>query len=112
MQTIRPIALQRIHGLYDGHDAGAQNGVMLASLIETCNLNQIEPRADLTGDLTAIVSVPPQNIETSVNRYPSSLFSAASFQCPAGGGLEARDPYRSMAVTGCRQGHSLAMQRQ
>ena len=85
---------------------------MLASLIETCNLNQIEPRADLTGDLTAIVSAPQQNIETSVNRYPSSFFSAASFQFPAGGGLEARGPYRSIAVTGCRQGHSLAMQRQ
>ena len=54
-RTIRPIALQRKNALFGGHDAGAQNWAMLASLIETCKLNQIEPHRWLTGVLTAIV---------------------------------------------------------
>ena len=55
-RTIRPIALQRKNALFAGHDAGAQNWAMLASLIETCKLNQIEPHSYLTGVLTAIVN--------------------------------------------------------
>jgi len=55
-RTIRPIALQRKNALFAGHDAGAQNWAMLASLIETCKLNQIEPHSYLTGALTAIVN--------------------------------------------------------
>jgi transposase len=55
-RTIRPIALQRKNALFAGHDAGAQNWAMLASLIETCKLNQVEPHAYLTGVLTAIVN--------------------------------------------------------
>ena len=55
-RTIRPIALQRKNALFAGHDAGAQNWAMLASLIETCKLNKIEPHSYLTGVLTAIVN--------------------------------------------------------
>jgi hypothetical protein len=55
-RTIRPIALQRKNALFAGHDAGAQNWAMLASLIETCKLNTIEPHSYLTGILTAIVN--------------------------------------------------------
>jgi transposase len=55
-RTIRPIALQRKNALFAGHDAGAQNWAMLASLIETCKLNHIEPHSYLTSVLTAIVS--------------------------------------------------------
>ena len=55
-RTIRPIALQRKNALFAGHDAGAQNWAMLASLIETCKLNQIEPYGYLTDVLTAIVN--------------------------------------------------------
>ena len=55
-RTIRPIALQRKNVLFAGHDAGAQNWAMLASLIETCKLNKIEPHSYLTGILTAIVN--------------------------------------------------------
>lgn len=54
-RTIRPIALQRKNALFAGHDAGAQNWAMLASLIETCKLNRIEPHSYLTGVLSAIV---------------------------------------------------------
>lgn len=53
-RTIRPIALNRKNALFAGHDAGAQNWAMIASLIETCKLNGIDPNAWLTTTLTAI----------------------------------------------------------
>jgi transposase len=55
-RTIRPIALQRKNALFAGHDAGAQNWAVIASLIETCKLNKVEPHGYLTGVLTAIVN--------------------------------------------------------
>jgi transposase len=54
--TIRPIALQSKNALFAGHGAGTQNWSMLASLIEACKLNYIEPHSYLTGVLTAIVN--------------------------------------------------------
>ena len=53
-RTIRPIALNRKNALFAGHDAGAQNWAVIASLIETCKLNGIEPHAYLSAVLTAI----------------------------------------------------------
>lgn len=55
-RTIRPIALNRKNALFAGHDAGAQNWAMLASLIETCKLNAIDPHAWMTDTLQAIVN--------------------------------------------------------
>jgi len=53
-RTIRPIALNRKNALFAGHDTGAQNWAVIASLIETCKLNGIEPHSYLTDVLTAI----------------------------------------------------------
>ncbi|SLN47254.1 IS66 family transposase [Pseudooctadecabacter jejudonensis] len=53
-RTIRPIALNRKNALFAGHDAGAQNWATIASLVETCKLNRIEPHSYLSGVLTAI----------------------------------------------------------
>jgi len=55
-RTIRPIALNRKNALFAGHDAGAENWGIIASLIETCKLNGIEPHAYLTATLSAIVN--------------------------------------------------------
>ena len=55
-RTIRPIALNRKNALFAGHDAGAQNWAMLASLIETCKLNTVDPHAWMTDTLQAIVN--------------------------------------------------------
>lgn len=55
-RTIRPIALNRKNALFAGHDAGAQNWAMIASLIETCKLNAIDPYAWLNDTLTSIVN--------------------------------------------------------
>jgi hypothetical protein len=53
-RTIRPIALNRKNALFAGHDAGAQNWAVIASLIETCKLNGIEPHGYLSAVLTSI----------------------------------------------------------
>lgn len=55
-RTIRPIALNRKNSLFAGHDAGAENWATIASLIETCKLNAVEPLAYLSATLTAIVN--------------------------------------------------------
>lgn len=53
-RTIRPIALNRKNALFAGHDAGAQNWAMIASFVETCKLNAIDPHTWLAATLTAI----------------------------------------------------------
>ena len=55
-RTIRPIALNRKNALFAGHDAGAENWAVIASLIETCKLNSVNPHAWLTATLRAIVT--------------------------------------------------------
>ena len=60
-RTIRPIALNRKNALFAGHDTGAENWAVLASLIETCKLNAVDPQAWLAKALTAIVNGHKQN---------------------------------------------------
>lgn len=55
-RTIRPIALSRKNALFAGHDAGAENWATIASLIETCKLNAVDPQAYMASTLTAIVN--------------------------------------------------------
>lgn len=55
-RTIRPIALNRKNALFAGHDAGAENWAVIASLIETCKLNGVDPHAWLAVTLRAIVA--------------------------------------------------------
>ena len=52
----RPIALNRKNALFAGHDAGADNWGVIASLIETCKMNGVDPHAWLASTLKAIVS--------------------------------------------------------
>lgn len=60
-RTIRPIALNRKNALFAGHDAGARNWAVIASLIETCKLNGIDPHAWLAETIRAIVQGHKQN---------------------------------------------------
>lgn len=55
-RTIRPIALNRKNALFAGHDVGAENWAVIASLIETCKLNAVDPQAWLAKTLSAIVN--------------------------------------------------------
>jgi hypothetical protein len=51
---MRTVALQRKNALFAGHDLGAENWAAIASLIECCKLNGINPNAYLTNVLTRI----------------------------------------------------------
>jgi transposase len=60
-RSIRPLALTRKNALFAGHDLGAESWAMIASLIETCKLNAVDPLAWMTDVLTRLV-----------NRWPAS----------------------------------------
>lgn len=51
----RTIALNRKNALFAGHEAGSENWAVIASLIETCKMNGVDPHAWLSATLTAIV---------------------------------------------------------
>ena len=52
---IRPITLNRKHALFAGHDEGGIAWGRIASLIEMCKMNGVDPHAWLSATLTAIV---------------------------------------------------------
>ena len=60
-RSIRGLALNRKNALFAGHDKGGENWAMIASLIETCKLNAVDPLAWTTDVLTKLV-----------NRWPAS----------------------------------------
>lgn len=57
---IRPIALGRKNHLFAGHDEGGRSWARIASLIETCKLNNVEPFAYLKTTLEAIAAGHPE----------------------------------------------------
>jgi hypothetical protein len=58
-RAIRPIALNRKNALFAGHDEGGRTWARIASLIETCKLNNVEPYAYLKATLEAIAKGHP-----------------------------------------------------
>ena len=62
---IRPIVLNRKNALFAGHDQGAENWACIASLIETCKLNGVDPQAYFTDALTKLVNLWPPRVSTS-----------------------------------------------
>ncbi|MCF6195125.1 MAG: IS66 family transposase [Emcibacter sp.] len=74
-RTIRPIALNRKNALFAGHDKGAENWGIIASLIETAKLNKIEPHAYITATLQAIIAGHKQSQIKQLLpwNYPTSL---------------------------------------
>lgn len=54
-RSIRPITLNRKNALFAGSDGGAEHWAVIASLIETCKLNGVDPLAYLTDVITKIV---------------------------------------------------------
>jgi hypothetical protein len=59
-RAMRPVALSRKNSLFAGSDEGAENWSALASLIETCKLNHVNPQTYLTDLLTRLVNGWPQ----------------------------------------------------
>ena len=74
---IRPIALTRKNALFAGNETGAENWAMLASLVATCKLSDVNPVDYLADTLRAILGGHPKSaIEDLMPwRYakPSSL---------------------------------------
>jgi transposase len=58
-RSMRPIALSRKNALFAGHDVGAANWACIASLVETCKLNGVDPQAWLADTLTKLVNLWP-----------------------------------------------------
>jgi transposase len=59
-RAMRPVCLSRKNSLFAGSDEGGENWACLASLIETCKLNQVNPQAYFTDLLTRLVNGWPQ----------------------------------------------------
>ncbi len=60
-RAIRPIALNRKNALFAGSDGGGEQWGILASLIETCKLNSVDPQAYLADVLTRLVDGHPMS---------------------------------------------------
>jgi len=53
--AIRPVALTRKNALFAGHEVGAQNWALLASIVATCKLNDVDPVTYIADTLQAIL---------------------------------------------------------
>jgi transposase len=60
-RSIRPLALTRKNALFAGCDGGAEHWAVVASLIETCKLIDVEPHGYLADVITRIVNSHPQS---------------------------------------------------
>jgi len=60
-RSIRPITLTRKNALFAGSDGGAEHWAVVASLIETCKLNAVNPEVYLEATITRIVQGHPQS---------------------------------------------------
>jgi transposase len=59
-RAMRPVCLSRKNSLFAGSDEGGENWACLASLIETCKLNRVNPQAYFADLLTRLVNGWPQ----------------------------------------------------
>ena len=60
-RSIRPIPLNRKNALFAGSDGGGGHWAVIASLVETCKLNAVDPQAYLADVITRIVNGHPQS---------------------------------------------------
>lgn len=60
-RSIRPIKLTKKKALFAGSDGGGRSWACVASLIETCKLNGVEPYAYLQDILQLLVAGHPVN---------------------------------------------------
>lgn len=60
-RTIRPVVLSRKNALFASGDDGGERWTCIASLVETCKLNGVEPQRYFTDVLTRLVNGWPQS---------------------------------------------------
>jgi transposase len=58
---IRPLALGRKNFLFCGHDEGGRSWARIASLVETCKINGVDPLSYLTATLEALANGHPKS---------------------------------------------------
>ncbi|WP_292626273.1 hypothetical protein [Mesorhizobium sp.] len=58
--AIRAVALTRKNALLAGHEVGAENWELLASIVAICKLNDVNPAACIAETLQAILNGYPQ----------------------------------------------------
>ena len=80
-RTIRPLALNRKNALFAGSDGGGEHWAILASLIETCKLNGVDPQAYLTDLFARLVTGYPINRLDQL--LPWSWAAAQQTRCAA-----------------------------
>lgn len=73
-RSVRPLALNRKNALFAGSDGGGEHWAVIASLVETCKLNAVDPQAYLADAITKIVNGHPnkQVDELLPWAYPAS----------------------------------------
>ena len=62
-RAIRPIALNRKNALFAGSDGGAEHWAVIASLIETCKLLDVEPHGYLADVITRLADHPQSRLD-------------------------------------------------
>ena len=60
-RSMRPVALSRKNALFAGSDEGGANWTVVASLVETCKLNAVDPQRYLAELLQRLVNGWPQS---------------------------------------------------
>ena len=60
-RSIRPLALNRKNALFTGSDEGGDNWAVIATLIECCKLNGVDPHAWLSDALSRLAAGHPAN---------------------------------------------------
>jgi transposase len=60
-RATRPIALRGKNHLYAGSDGGGEHWAVIASLIETCKMNGVDPQAYVRDVLARIVARHPMS---------------------------------------------------
>ena len=60
-RSIRPLALTRKNALFAGSDRGGSHWAVIASLVETCKLNGVDPQSYLCDVISRIVGGHPQS---------------------------------------------------
>ena len=87
--AIRPVCLTRKNALFAGHEVGAENWALLASIVATCKLNDVNPAAYIAETLEAIIDGHPYSKsktsclggsakhQPSLNRERLSAYSVA-----------------------------------
>lgn len=80
-RAIRPLALNRKNALFAGSDGGGEHWAVIASLIETCRLNGVDPQTYLADVMTRIVEWHPQRRPDELLPWPYP--STPTFQAVA-----------------------------